>query len=200
MYYLIQTVAIAVSRLLLACLVSAFVPIVAHGQWRDSSEVDACAEQLEQRTAALLARDWLQLEILAKRYLHTCSGVVGSEKLADAHWSIAVAKLEAGQYPESLRASDDCIQVFNSNPGCHLAKTEALVGLKRLNEARAALEMTERLTEHLIESAERDHSVAQGAGEEMYQARLNEFRGLLRGAEQIRMRYFYFAPTRSNNR
>lgn len=180
-----------VMQLLLGCLVIVLVPNVAHGQWREASQANECAKQVEQRTAALLARDWLKLEVLATRYLQRCAAAVEPENLSEAHWSIAAAKMETGQYTEALRASDDCIGVFYSNASCHLSKAEALVGLKRFGEARTALEMTERLTEELLDNTERQLSTAKGQERELYQARAREFASVLRGAQHIRMQYFY---------
>src|SRR5215510_8421740 len=79
-----------------------------------------CAEQIRERTAAMVARDWPALEQHARRSVQTCHGVGDALDLSQAYQAIAIAHLAMHHAQEALEAANACITTYYANPGCHL--------------------------------------------------------------------------------
>lgn len=115
-----------------------------------------CVSLIKGRTAAIAARDWQQLERMAKRYIQTCKSVHDSEGIAMAHMELAYAYSHFGDYSSALSATEACINLFYASPDCHVYRVEFLLKLKRLQEARAELAISEKLVSYLIPITEKD--------------------------------------------
>lgn len=129
---------------------------VALAQTPSEEKLKQCIAEMNERTAAKVANDWLQLERLAKRYLRDRKGVMDSENYSNAHSDIAAANLQIGNAAAALAAIEECIDTFYANPGCHVDKVRALIELKQSAEARIQFGIAERLVDHLIQSNESD--------------------------------------------
>jgi hypothetical protein len=124
--------------------------------FRDKAEwKNQCYTQIAEQTAALAARDWPQLERLAKRYLQDCKAAHDSETCSKAYENIATANIQLNNPIAALAASNECIYTFYGNAGCHVKKVEALIYLERLAEAQTEFKIAERLLAHLIKVNER---------------------------------------------
>jgi len=177
--------------LLLGCVAACFVfPAPA----ADQSRVDAirrCTSQLNERTAALVARDWNHLDRLARQYLASCKAAVDSEEYSNAFVHVAMASLGLGNIPAALSASDSCIATYYANSECHISKLNALIAAGRLTEAKSTFSVAERLVEHSLESTQRRLRDATDASErDLHTSQLqnlNAQRGLL---DALRRRHF----------
>ena len=162
----------------------------------DSTDVirkreDACIEQMNERTATLVAQDWPELERLADRYVKTCRGIFGAENYSYAYEQIAVANNHLGNAQKALSASDKCISTFYSNSGCHVQRVQALIKLNRLPDAKSELDKSDRLIKHAIELSRRDLKGVRTASErELVDSRLNNFDAQQSHASAMRERYF----------
>jgi tetratricopeptide (TPR) repeat protein len=152
-----------------------------------------CLEQLEERTAAMTARDWLSLERLAKRYLQSCHGVTGNDahEMSLAYEQIAIANSAMHRAQDALKAADSCVIMYYANPGCHLEKALALLALNRLLEARDVLDVTERL----LHSALRQNDLAlrttyTSVNHELHLALKHKYVTKLQLVEALRARFF----------
>lgn len=150
-----------------------------------------CIEQMNERTAAMVAEDWSQLERSATRYLKSCKGVFGAEDYSEAYEKSAIANYNLGNFALALAASDKCISVFYANSACHVQRVQALVALARLPDGQVALDKAERLIKHAIDVGQRDLKTAQNEiDRELFQARLANFASQQNLASAIRERYF----------
>lgn len=131
---------------------------LAVAQTASEEKVQQCVTHMNERTAALAARDWFQLERLAKRYIQDCKGVLGSEDYSWAYYHIATANIQINNATAALAASEECIDIFYANAGCHVLKVDALIKLDRFAEARTEFEIAERLVPYLIKKNEGDLS------------------------------------------
>lgn len=180
-------------RLLFFALAHAMISIAWSADYPEKSlpQEKMCIAQLEQRTAALVAQDWSELERLAERYAKTCKNVFGEEDYSSAYENMAIANVHLNNAKKALSASDSCINISYSNSGCHLLKIEALIRLKRLPDARTTLDKAERLIKHLIDLNERDLRNARTAlDKELFEARLSNLSAQQSRASAIRNRYF----------
>jgi hypothetical protein len=152
-----------------------------------SSLREACVVQINERTAALVGKDWPQLERLARRYLASCRGVFGAADLSTAHEHLAFIGLETNRPIAALSAVEDCIATFYGNSGCHVKRVAALVKLKRLREAREALGVAERLVRHNLSLAEGNLRRATVPHErELYSAHIEEYQAQAEWATALR--------------
>ena len=150
-----------------------------------------CIEQITQRTAALVAQDWSELERLAERYVKTCKDVFDNQDYSEAYEQIAIANVRMSNAKKALAASDTCINITYSNSGCHLQKVEALLALTRRPEASTTLEGAERLVSHLISLTERDIRDARTPlDKELFESRLNNLNSQKEHAAALRNRHF----------
>lgn len=142
-----------------------------------------CLTLLEERTAATDAKDWKQLEKLAKRYLQNCKGVDDSEWYSTGYENLGAANIQLNNAMAALTASETCIDIYYRNAGCHINKVQALIKLKRLSEARNSIEIAERLLAHVTDKNERDlRETSDPLKKEVYsskQVHLNSLKRLL---------------------
>ena len=117
---------------------------------------EQCISLKKEQAAALVARDWENLERLAKDYIAKCKEVFSSQDLSGCFVDIAIANNELGKPRLALAAAEMCIEIYYGNPGCHIEKTRALIALGRKAEARKSLDISERLTRHALENAKRE--------------------------------------------
>lgn len=119
-------------------------------------KIEQCISLTNEQTAALVAEDWENLERLAKDYITKCKEVVSSEDLSSRVVNIAMANNELGKPRLALAAAETCLKTYYGTPGCHIEKTRALIALGRKDEARKSLDISERITQHALENANRD--------------------------------------------
>ena len=177
------------------CFAHVLIPLAWSADAEEGSRAKqkACISQINQRTAALVSEDWSELERLAERYVKTCKNAFDDDDYdsSSAYEQIAIANVKLNNIIKALAASESCISTFYSNSGCHLQRIEALIRLKRLTEARASLDKTEKLIKHLIELADRDIRDARSELEkELFLSRLSNLNAQQSDALAIRTRYF----------
>ena len=63
-----------------------------------------CIDLMNGRTAALVAEDWPQLEVLALRTIRLCRDVLPSEAISSAQCQRAMAALATGRPSDALAA------------------------------------------------------------------------------------------------
>ena len=166
-----------ISCICISLVVAAFWGVVqthsiAFAQTASKEKAQQCVTQMGEQTAALVARDWPQLERLAKRYLQDCKGVFGSELYSDAYLHIAIANIQLDDSAAALAASETCIDIFYANSGCHVQKVLALIKLKRFAEALTESEIAEKLVDYLIKRNERDlREASQPVDKELYSSK-----------------------------
>lgn len=136
-----------------------------------------CIDQIERRTAALVARDWEQLAGEAQTYVSTCGLTLGADHMAGAYEHLAMAHLELRNPRQALRAADTCLTVFYGKTGCHIGRARALLNQNRPQDARVAVERAERLLEAAIPRLERNLKVMRSANErEVTESHLEELK------------------------
>lgn len=115
-----------------------------------------CVEQVQTRTAALVARDWSHLLAAADTHIRKCGRVFGAESLSEAHEHRVQALNGLKQPTKALQAADDCISVYYGNTGCHVLRALVLVNLKRYEASLASLDRADKLIVAGLESLARD--------------------------------------------
>ncbi len=146
-----------------------------------------CVEHINQRTAATVAGDFEELARLSERYLITCKNIFGDEDYSTAYKDLTYAYFKLGNSRKAVSIGEACIKFFYSNSGCHMWRIESLLALKRVNEAKVALERTEKLIMHLIELRTRELQTTTATIDlELLNAKLNELRAQKAHAESIR--------------
>lgn len=150
----------------------------------------ACTNRIEQRTGALIARDWDRLESESRAYVRDCAKVFGAEDLAQAYENMSIAQFEAGKVQAVLLTVDRCLSAYYATPGCHLHRVKALLALRRSTEAKESLERAERLVESGIQRLEREMVTLRGSEKELADAQLDDLRAKKSLAEAIRETHF----------
>ena len=164
-------------------------PVVAQGASPKTKE--DCLDLLNHQTAALVTRDWIKLERLAKRYIKTCKGVLKPDTFSEGYRSLAIATYELDQTMASLSASEKCIEVFYANSGCHVLKVLALLKLGRMSDARAVLDITERLIFHLLENTDQElRRATHPADKKLYSSQQSELNSQKKLVDTLRSTYF----------
>jgi hypothetical protein len=178
-----------VSRVVILTVMLGVVPCSMAQSSAASSVREACVVQINERTAALVGKDWPQLERLARRYLVSCRGVFGAVDLSTAHEHLAFVGLETNRPTAALSAVEDCIATFYGNSGCHVKRVAALVELKRLREAREALSIAERWVRHNLSVAEGNlRRAATPLERELYRAQIEGYQAQAGWAAALRDR------------
>jgi hypothetical protein len=178
-----------------AVLVAAFAiqtHALAAGQHAVSGKrEDRCVEQIDGRTAAIVARDWVQLEKVSARFAEQCADVFGIEELSRAHEDVATARNRLGNSRRALLAINACHATYYANTGCHVEKVEALLALKRQREAESAFDKAERLISHATESIGRDlQQTLPGAKKEYLEAQLRKLQAQRAQLDSLRELHF----------
>ena len=151
----------------------------------------ACVSQMDERTAALTARDWPQLERLAKRYIQSCRDAFDASNVSDAYEDIADAMLGMHHSKEALSAADACISNYYANPSCHVDKVLALLALKRLSAANDAFIIADRLSSHALAQNESDLANATSSSEKAsFTARKHKYESQRELLDALRDKYF----------
>ncbi|MGA2228214.1 MAG: hypothetical protein ABSH41_27590 [Syntrophobacteraceae bacterium] len=119
-----------------------------------SEQTQECIEQMKNENAAYAAKDWPQLERIARRVIQSCSGI-DPDIVASAYQNISTACNETNRPKEALDAAVSCIEFsYAYSAGCHIEKIRALMALGRFAEAKASLEIAERLLRQLLSQTE----------------------------------------------
>lgn len=146
-----------------------------------------CISLMNEQTAALAAKDWENLDRLAKSYAGQCKGVFEAEWLSAAHENIAMANNAERKFKYALVASDACTQAYYGNPGCYIQKASALMSLGKKVESGKSLNIAERLARHALEGARRDLSQARSElDKEMHTAAIFRLESYLNLIDSIR--------------
>ena len=146
-----------------------------------------CMDQMERRTAALVARDWSQLAAEADTYIRRCGSVFGADDLARAHENRMNAYIKLKMPTRALQSADGCLSIFYGTVGCHLGRARALMGLNRLSAAQTSLDRAERLATAGIERLERERQSPQHPlDRELAQVRNDELKSIQEFAAELR--------------
>ena len=163
-----------------------------HSMVFSEQEKLACVAQIDERSAALVAHDWTQLDRLAKQYIQSCRGAFDANDLSSAFEHIAWANFEMSLFLDALNAANACIETYYANPGCHYQKVQTLIALDQLITARDSLRIAEKVIEHSLSKNESDLKNAQSLSEQkLFLARKGNYEALQRAAEALRKRLLY---------
>lgn len=138
---------------------SASAPGVAHGAGADEKNerlIKSCLDQMDRRTAALVAQDWVEAISAADTYLMKCKEAFGADDLSQAHEVRMRAFSNLRMTEKSLQSADACISTFYENAACHVGRGRALIDLRRFADARVSLERAKRLALFGIARYERE--------------------------------------------
>jgi hypothetical protein len=153
--------------------------------------IERCIEQKRERTAAVNARDWPNLDRLSKRYVQSCRGVTGAQDISNAYEDIARANRRRHRAQDALEAANMCVTTYYANPGCHLEKAQAMLALNRLIEARDILDVTERLLKSaLTENDLAFRSAYHSLERELHLTIKKNYEAQLGLVEDLRVQYF----------
>ena len=125
----------------------------ATGPSRD--RLQECLHHKNQRSAAMQARDWGNMERFANIYIKRCAGVDEPKHFSTAYWEVAMAEMKLGRLASALKSLDSCIQTSYANASCHVEKVFVLIRMKRVGEARKLYDTASPLVDRQLESAER---------------------------------------------
>ena len=181
---------IQISIILLGLTIAGFASS-ADGSKAANTRKDACIAGINERTAALVAQDWQSLERFSEKYIRTCKGVFDAEDFSGAYEGIADANIAMGNPKKAIAAADACIATFYANTGCQVQRAVALIDLKRLPEARSALDRAEKLIAHRTEIVKRELKTAgRGQEKELVEANIYKLEALQSHATALRGKYF----------
>lgn len=134
-----------------------FTPSLAYSDetiGKENSIKDRCISLHNEKTAALVADDWENLDRLAREYIKKCKGVFDADWLSGAYENIALANNSRGKFKSALIASESCVKAYYGSPGCHIEKAKALMSIGKISEAKEALDISEKLAGHALEGAQ----------------------------------------------
>lgn len=158
-----------------------------HKEELELKKKEQCISLKNEETVALVAKDWENLDRIAKSYVGQCKGVFEAEWLSVSHESIAIANNAQRKFKYALVASDACTKAYYGNPGCYIQKASALMSLGKKIESGKSIDIAERLAQYALEGARRDISQARSElHKEMYTARISRFESYLYLIDSIR--------------
>lgn len=147
---------------------------------RELKKKEQCISLKNEETAALVAKDWENLDRLARIYVGECKDVFEAQWLSGAHENIAIANNAQGKFKYALVASNACVKAYYGSPGCHIQKSRALVALGEKAEAVKSLDISERLARHALEGAQHDLNQAYSElDKELYTSRISQHESYL---------------------
>lgn len=150
-----------------------------------------CIAKINERTAALVAQDWAELERMAEYYSKECKGVFNTADDSTAYEQITLANFKRGNVKKAIAAADTCIRLSFSNSGCHVWRIEALLASGRMAEARIGLDKLDRLIAHLMEGNDKNLAAAMSAQDkELCEAIRHNLQAQAEQALALRDRYF----------
>lgn len=154
---------------------------------RELKKKEKCISLKNEETAALVAKDWGNLDRLARAYTRECKGVFEAEWLSGAHENIAIANNAQGKYKNALVASNACAKAYYGSPGCHIQKSRALIALGEKTEAVKSLDISERLARHALEIAQHDLNQAYSElDKELYTSKIYQHNSYLDFIDSMR--------------
>ncbi len=173
----------------LLCSSGVVPPAQAHTFFRQAKS--ACDVQLDEQLSVLDAKDWLQLDRLARRYVRSCREASGAYDLSIGYEHIVMASLEMNRPRDALEAADSCIGTFYANSGCHVLKVSALLGLDRVREARDSFRIAERLVKHALSRVESELPNTRDPSElKVCLWKKTMYKAQLKAIEALRVRHF----------
>lgn len=166
------------SLTLVACVLVSlhYVEALAQGSPQVTAVRERCVAETKARTAAMVAKDWPQLEQIAERYISICGTVFGARDLSTAYEAKATALIRLQRLPEALQTLASCIETYYPNSGCHSKRVMALIDLNRRDEARSALAIAEQVARHnLVTSHVESRTLSHSSEAELLRAQREEF-------------------------
>ena len=149
-----------------------------------------CIARINDRTAALVAQDWQELERRAEEYSKQCKGAFSADDDSMALENIALANFKQGKSKKAIVAADACLRLSFSNSGCHIWRIQALFASGNVSDARSSLERFDRLLAHLIERNDKELTAARSAlDREFYESIRNKYQAQSEQAAALRERY-----------
>ena len=149
-----------------------------------------CIAKINDRTAALVAQDWTELERRAEEYSRHCKGAFSADDDSRALENIALANFRQGNWKKAIAAGDACLRLSFSNSGCHIWRIEALFASGKVGDARSSLDRFDRLLAHLIERNDKEVSAARSAlDKELYESIRSNYQAQSEQAAALRERY-----------
>lgn len=149
-------------------------------------EKKECIGQMEESNAAFSAKDWLQVDIIARRFIQHCSDVEDRRQIADAYADLAIANNELRHFQEALAMALSGITTHYLVTSNHIEKFRALLELHRLDEARSSFKVAESLVRQAMNHNNSDLSEA---SDESHRALYLSRRGLYRSQLEVIERY-----------
>ncbi|MFZ6744019.1 hypothetical protein ACO0LC_12375 [Undibacterium sp. JH2W] len=131
-----------------------------------------CSSALIEEASAVAARDWENLERLAKVFLAKCEKTLVPDEykfISSTYGNLALSYVENGKYKDALIASDRCTKTNYSNFNCFIVKARALTALDKNLDASKALDIGERLAKNSLETARRDLILSSNASDKEVQ-------------------------------
>jgi len=119
----------------LGCFV-AFISSAASAAEPTLSLRKECLHHLQQRTAAMQARDYDSMERFSNIYIKRCEGVDSPADFSRAYWQAGAAAAMRKQHVVALKYFEGCMRVSYGNASCQVGKVSALMNLNRKAEAR----------------------------------------------------------------
>ena len=118
---------------------------------------ERCATAVFSAETAASAEDWISAEKFSKAAIQLCSEVDEHPyQLADHYAGLAEAQIGLERYQDALNTSEQCIDTFYATPNCHYDKMQALLGLKRMAEAKEAGRITAAVCNALLKGNAED--------------------------------------------
>lgn len=153
------------------------------------ASTDYCVNVLNQQTAATVGRDFEALEKFARRYLARCSNL-DAEITAGSYESLAEALLEQKKYRDALKTAEMCLDLSFESAGCHLAKAQVLWATGKQAQARATLDVAERLIEEQLPRLRGEVPKARSSlDKDLAASRVNKVTGIRTLASALRREY-----------
>ena len=161
--------------------------------------MERCIDLINSGAGALVADDWPNLEELSKQLIAECRGLLHADSIS------VVLEVEAGacnqmtKYAQALEASEACIKTYYANPGCHSEEAKALIGLKRPNEALAAINRARKIAVQGIEDESREIKQAVYDSErELHKSRRAKYESIVAVVDDLKARIPTTIPTSSS--
>jgi hypothetical protein len=150
-------------------------------------EQGECTEQVRERTAAIGAMDWPQLDRIARRFIQSCTGVYTRQEIANAYGDVASANNAMGRFKEALVQANAGIATHYLETSNHLEKVTALFALLQISEAKESFRVADNIIQLAIERNSAELQKARNDSERnLFQANKVLYESQLRAIDRYR--------------
>ena len=116
--------------------------------------LDECLAAVTLTRSATEAKDWPNVQRLARRELELCNASkLPAYMRANSYSRLANAQFKLERYADALKAADDCVTMYYRSPTCHYLRYTSLVMLGRVDDALKEMQVARSVSNQILKEA-----------------------------------------------